>query len=180
MQNLYLLQFLSEAFRYHVHHYQYLSVPVKLAAHGTRQFLLKTQVCEDFSEWCESSNIIFCGWKKISRKYVNTWSDSRIDTRIFKLIKIIGNYFSNSIVLKNNLNKTQYLWQISWWLEVYSSHFYDSRDKWSSSGDTEVVVHDYEASISGELRNPREIFKIFTCSFVVWNVKEILIMQMME
>ena len=61
---LHLLEFLAEAFRCHVYHYQCLAVPVDLAAirqqpvrmeppsidngaHGTEKLLIKTQISED-------------------------------------------------------------------------------------------------------------------------------------
>ena len=51
MQELVQLEFLAEAFRGHVHHFQCLTVPVELAAtsnendaQGIEKLLLKTQV----------------------------------------------------------------------------------------------------------------------------------------
>ena len=77
MQNLHLPEYSAEAFRCHVHHFQYLAVPVELVgmkfvfrfmvvgiaevlvlpgppsiengAHGTEALLLKSQVSEDFA-----------------------------------------------------------------------------------------------------------------------------------
>jgi hypothetical protein len=53
MQNLHLFEFLAEAFRCHVHHFQclVLGLPsMKNGAHGTEEkFLLKTQRSEDFT-----------------------------------------------------------------------------------------------------------------------------------
>jgi hypothetical protein len=56
MQNLYLLEFLAEAFRCHAHHFQCLAVPmepgsprIKNNAHGTKKLLLKTLVSEDLA-----------------------------------------------------------------------------------------------------------------------------------
>ena len=40
MQNLHILEFLEEAFRYHVHHYQCLAVTVKLAVREFFFFLV--------------------------------------------------------------------------------------------------------------------------------------------
>ena len=57
MQNLHLLEFLAVGLRYHVQHYQYLTVPavppvtpnIDNGAHGTEKLLLKAQVVKDFS-----------------------------------------------------------------------------------------------------------------------------------
>ena len=52
MQNLHVLEFLAEAFRYHVHHFQYLAVPVRFPDHGgwdSRDVSVAT-VCDCFKE----------------------------------------------------------------------------------------------------------------------------------
>ena len=53
MQDIYLLEFLAEAFQCSVHQYQMLhstSGPPSInnGAHDTEKLLLKTQVCEEF------------------------------------------------------------------------------------------------------------------------------------
>ena len=69
MQNRRLIEFSTEAFWYHVHHYQCLAVLVEQpvpsglssienGALGTEKVLLKTQVCDNFAECSESNNII--------------------------------------------------------------------------------------------------------------------------
>ena len=72
MKNLHLPEFLAETLRYHVHDFPWLEVPVELVfviflpgppsiengALGTEQFLLETQVSENFAQWNESNNIL--------------------------------------------------------------------------------------------------------------------------
>ena len=49
MQNLHLLEFLAEAFRCHVHHFQPRLPSIENGSHGTEKLLLKTQLSEDFA-----------------------------------------------------------------------------------------------------------------------------------
>ena len=46
MQNLHFIKFPAEAFRCHVHHYQYFCGP----GHGAEKLLLRTQVSEGFAQ----------------------------------------------------------------------------------------------------------------------------------